>query len=86
MCHEFITGSRAIWIRLGKPDSITEEPETILAAIEFIRANPGRPGKQIALAIGKSFEHFRKEIVPYLKQNYGLRNDANGSGYYFPKA
>lgn len=58
---------------------------TAQRAADFIDANPGSGGKQIADEIGITFEHFRKAIVPRLKI-HGYTNPRNGDGYFPPNS
>src|SRR5689334_16060870 len=53
------------------------------AAADFIAANPGRTGQQIADAVGCDHGTFRKHLVPKLKAA-GFRCKTGG-GYYPPR-
>ena len=54
-----------------------------LKAAEYIRENPGSVGKQVAEAIGKLPETFRRDIVPRLYA-HGFFNPGGGKGYFPP--
>lgn len=56
---------------------------TAQKAADYIRANPGSLGKDVASALPVSFEHFRRSIVPALKR-HGFTNPRGSEGYFPP--
>ncbi len=70
------TGISSTLTQSAKPDLI-ESDERVAA---YIREHPGCLGKEIAIAAGISFEHFRRSMVPKLKK-LGFFNKKPG---YFP--
>jgi len=69
-------------VKMLPPKSRTVTNPTVEAADRFIRDNPGAFGSQIAGEIGVSDDHFRRKIVPALKER-GFYNP--GRGYYPPE-
>jgi hypothetical protein len=87
--NQVISELRAMYLTQAKAappsagESQDEFNETITAAAEFIRTNPGKQGRAVATHCNIEYGTFRSHVVPTLKK-LGFYNK-KGKGYLPPK-